>query len=142
MTLLHHHVALLLQTTAWLHLYSSLIHHHTLKPLFRLPHWRGAGAGRCREARLHVHLLHAVCLFVERIIALVKILDVDTVCDHLERVNLALLDTGEQVLPVEVDGCLAIADKADTALHERAWERDVNNTPHHDTQWNAKTYRY
>lgn len=81
---------------------------------------RAALASRLREAGLDVDLLHTVLLLVELVVDLVEILHADTVSDHLQRVNLAFLDVLEQLLPVEVDGCLSVANQADTTLHQRA----------------------
>jgi hypothetical protein len=79
---------------------------------------RAAGACGLRELGLAVDLLHAIILLVECIVDLGHVLDADTVGDHLHGVDLALLDHFEKLLPVEVDGCLSVADKADTALHQ------------------------
>ena len=57
---------------------------------------------------------------LELVIDLVQILDPDTMGHHLQRIDLAALNALEEVFPVEVDGCLAIADEADSTLHERA----------------------
>ena len=40
--------------------------------------------------------------------------------DHLERIDLALLDHLQERLPVQVDGRLAVTNEADTALHQGA----------------------
>lgn len=86
--------------------------------LFGLPQsWRALARWR-RKTRLHEHLLHTIGLLVESVVALVDVLHLDTVGNHPQRINLALLDTRQQVLPVKMDRCLTIADETDTALHE------------------------
>lgn len=79
---------------------------------------RAARACGLRELGLAEDLLHAIVLLVEGVVNLGHILDADTVGDHLQGVNLALLDHLEKLLPVEVDGCLSVTDKTDTALHQ------------------------
>ena len=71
-----------------------------------------------REASLYVNLLHAVILLVEIVVHLGHVLHTDTVSDHLERVNLVLLDLVQQVVPVHVNRSLAVANESDTALHQ------------------------
>jgi hypothetical protein len=79
---------------------------------------RAAGARRSRELGLAEDLLHAVLLLVEAVVDLGHILHGDTMGDHLQGVDLAFLDHLQEFLPVEVDGCLSVTDKADTALHQ------------------------
>lgn len=81
---------------------------------------RAASACRCRKLGLDEDLLHAILLLVEHVVNLFEVLDVDTVGHHLQGIDLALLDHLQKLLPVEVDGCLSVADKADTTLHQRA----------------------
>lgn len=40
--------------------------------------------------------------------------------DHLQRVEGAVLDLGQQILPVLVDGGLTVPDQTDAAFHESA----------------------
>jgi hypothetical protein len=82
---------------------------------------RAALARRRREASLDVDLLHAIVLLVEVVVHFGHVLDANTVCDHLEGINLALLNLIEQFVPVLVDGSLAVTDEADTAFHQGAW---------------------
>lgn len=81
---------------------------------------RAAFARWCREFGLDVHLLHTVCLRLKLVVDLVELVDRDTVGDHLEGVDLALLNHHQQLLPVEVYGRLAVSDEANTALHKGA----------------------
>lgn len=86
-----------------------------------VPRQLGAALARWRaEPRGGKHLLHAILLLLELVVDLVEVLERDAVADHLERVDLPVLDHLEERLPVEVHGCLAVADEADAALHERA----------------------
>jgi hypothetical protein len=79
---------------------------------------RAARACGLRELGLAVDLLHAIILLIEGVVDLGHILDADTVSNHLQGVDLALLDHLEELLPVEMDGCLSVTDEADTALHQ------------------------
>lgn len=87
-------------------------------PLVLLESWATLTC-RLREASLYVDLLHAVILLVKVVIHLSHVLHTDTVSDHLERVNLILLDLVQQVVPVHVNRSLAVTDESDTALHQR-----------------------
>jgi len=80
----------------------------------------GRAASTCglRELGRAEDLLHAIILLVKGVVDLGHVLDADTVGDHLQGVDLAFLDHLEKLLPVEVDGCLSVANKADTALHQ------------------------
>ena len=40
--------------------------------------------------------------------------------DHLQRINVTLLDQFEQLFPVHVHRPLSVADEADTMFHQRA----------------------
>lgn len=83
-------------------------------------------ARRQGEARLYVHLLHAVVLLVKVGVHPRHVLHAHAVRHHLQRFELLLLDPLQQVLPVHVHGCLAVADQADAALHEGACEFRVS----------------
>lgn len=94
---------------------------HFITPPLRVSlEGRAAGARGLRELGLDVHLLHAILLLLKHVVDLGKILHGDTVGNHLQGVNLALLNHLEKLLPVEVDGSLSVADEANTALHQRA----------------------
>lgn len=93
---------------------SSILTWNLLKPLQRWASlaWRGTESG------LHEYLLHAIGLVLKLVVYLVEIFHSDTVRNHLERVDLPILDHLEKRLPVEVHRRLAIADEADTAFHQ------------------------
>ena len=79
---------------------------------------RAVRACRLRELGCAEDLLHAILLLVKGVVYLGHVLDADAVGDHLQGVDLAFLDHLEKLLPVEVDGCLSVADKTNTALHQ------------------------
>lgn len=79
-----------------------------------------ASCRRRREFRLNEDLLHAILLLVKLVIGLVNLRDIDAMRDHLERVNLATVDHLAELIPVLVDGGLAVADEADATLHQGA----------------------
>jgi hypothetical protein len=98
-----------------------VINHYTSTPdiiSVLLERW-AARTRRRGEASLAEDLLHAIILLVEIVVHLGHVLDADTVGNHLERVDLILLDLVEQVVPVHVHGSLAVADETDAALHQR-----------------------
>jgi hypothetical protein len=82
---------------------------------------RAALTRRRREASLGEDLLHAIVLLVEVVIHLGHVLDADTVCNHLEGINLSLLNLVEQFVPVLVNGSLAVTDESDTTFHQGAY---------------------
>jgi hypothetical protein len=86
---------------------------------------RAACTRRRRDASLDEDLLHAIILLIEVVVHLGHVLDADTVCDHLEGINLSLLNLVEQFVPVLVDGSLAVTDESDTAFHQGAYRRLV-----------------
>ena len=59
-----------------------------------------------------------VAALVKDVVDGVELGDVDPVTEHHERVGLAVLDHGEEFLPVKVDRGLAVTDEANAALHE------------------------
>ncbi|KAI6749977.1 hypothetical protein HG531_007242 [Fusarium graminearum] len=71
-----------------------------------------------RKLGLHKHLLHTILLLLKLVIHLVKILQPDAVRQHLSRIKLAPLDHLQKLIPVLVNGGLAIADEANSALHQ------------------------
>jgi hypothetical protein len=85
-----------------------------LKPL----EFRGSLARREAVLRLDKHLLHTVLLLVEGMVYGSQVLETHAVRDHLHGGDLLVLNHLEERFPVFVDRCLAVADKADTALHE------------------------
>lgn len=72
------------------------------------------------EPGLDKDLLHVVLLLVEGVVHLIEVLEANAVGNHLHRCDLLILDHLEERFPVEVDGCLAVANEADAALHEGA----------------------
>ena len=65
-------------------------------------------------------------LVLELVVDLVEILHSYSVSNHLEWIDLALLNTLEKVLPVEMNWRLAVANESNSALHYRA---DVELSP-------------
>ena len=75
---------------------------------------------RIRELGLHKDLLHPRHALVELLVYDVELLEQDAVADHVERLELAALDHLEQMLPILLDGRLAVALEHDAAFHEGA----------------------
>jgi len=75
---------------------------------------------RIRELGLHKDLLHPRHALVELLVYDVELLEQDAVADHVERLELAALDHLEQMLPILMDGRLAVALEHDAAFHEGA----------------------
>lgn len=73
---------------------------------------------RVGEFGLYEHLLDVVGSSGELLIQSVHFADVNAVAKHDARVQTAVLQHLEEFFPVEVDGSLAVADKADAALHD------------------------
>lgn len=65
-------------------------------------------------------LLQAVLVLVELVVDLVEIVELDAVRNHLQRVQLALLDLPQKFLPVLVDGRLSISNETNSTLHQRS----------------------
>jgi len=76
------------------------------------------GSGE-RELGLDKDLLHGVLLGVKLVVGLVNVLETHSVRDHLIRIELALADLDEELLPVLVHRCLAVSDESNATLHER-----------------------
>lgn len=75
---------------------------------------------RTRELGLHKDLLHSRHALVELLVHDIKLLEQDAVTDHVERLELAALDHLEQMLPILLNGRLAVAFEHDAAFHEGA----------------------
>ena len=125
-----------------INLHHSLAHFPTLTAVEHchliLSQRRRTFARWCREFRLHIYLLHTIpircqmvltrtdgeeahSLFLFKfVVHFVDILHLDTMCHHLQRIDLARLDFLEQVLPVVVDWRLPIPDESNTTFHQRA----------------------
>jgi len=95
-------------------------------PPFPLPHSlpirlqrRTALTWRIAESCLHKRLLHilALAMLIEDIVDDIQLVDGHAVRDHIEGVELAVLDHLEELFPVFVYRRLTVADEADTALH-------------------------
>ena len=56
----------------------------------------------------------------ELVVDFVQLLELDAMRDHLQRINVTLLDQFEQLFPVHVHRHLSVADEADTMFHQRA----------------------
>ena len=56
----------------------------------------------------------------ELVVDPVQLLELDAMRDHLQRINVTLLDQFEQLFPVHVHRPLSVADEADTMFHQRA----------------------
>lgn len=69
---------------------------------------------------LNKDFLHGILLLVELVVHLVEILKTDTMREHLGRVQLAILNHLQKLLPIFDDRGLTVADEADTALHQGA----------------------
>lgn len=69
--------------------------------------------------RLDKDLLQTVLVLVEFVIDLVQIVEQDSVRDHLQRIQLSILDLLHEMLPVLVHWGLTVTNKANTALHQR-----------------------
>ena len=57
---------------------------------------------------------------VEYVVNEVELLHQYTVAEHLQWIGLAVPDHLEELLPVEMDGCLAVAHEFNAALHQGA----------------------
>lgn len=82
---------------------------------------RELGSSRARrsgELGLNEHLLEALLALVKEFVDLLHILKLDSVSDHAERVDLVLADELEEMVPVLVDGGLAVTDQTDASLHQ------------------------
>lgn len=92
----------------------SVLRHSQIRQL------RSSGTRRSRVLRLDEHLLEALLALVEEFVDLLHVLEPDSVTDHVKRVDLVLADELQEVVPVLVDGGLAITDQTDTGLHQSA----------------------
>jgi hypothetical protein len=75
---------------------------------------------RKRKLRLYKHFLHAILARFKLGIDLVHILNPNSMRNHLQRIQLSRFQPVHQIVPVHVNGCLAVSDEFDAALHERA----------------------
>lgn len=61
-----------------------------------------------------------ILFLLKLVVYLVQIFDPDPMGDHFQRLNLTRLDLLEQIMPVEMDWRLAVANEADASLHQTA----------------------
>ena len=90
-------------------LYISLFIRRQLRSAFRR---------RIRKFSLDETLLYAISALVEFLVHNVDLGKIKAVTQHDTRIELALLKKFEQVLPVEVYRCLAVANKAHATFHQ------------------------
>lgn len=69
---------------------------------------------------LNKHLLDARLSLVEQIVDFLHISHVEAMGDHVQGLDFVGLNEFEEMIPVFVDGRLAITDQADAGLHEGA----------------------
>ena len=70
------------------------------------------------ELGLHKDLLHALFSSIIELVDLLKLINLDSVGDHVQCIQGTILKLLQQILPIQLYWCLSIADEANTALHQ------------------------